>query len=164
MRWVARVGIVRRVTARTLLLTLHIIFVAGWLGANVVQMLLAPRFDKAGGAGNLEWSRAVHWFGQRYYPVVGVVVLLTGIGLVTLDSSPYEFGSGFVVVGIVVVILAAILGGAVFGPLAAKRVAALESGDTGTAKTLLSRIIGFGVFDTALVVLALLAMVDKWGV
>lgn len=149
-------------TARTILLTLHITFVGCWLGANVVQFIFSPRFDKIGGTANLEWNRAIEWLGGRYYGVVGVLVLATGIGLVTLDSTPWEFSDGFVGLGIGVVILAAVLGGAVFSPMQKKRNAALESGDTATATKLMSRIIGFGIFDTALLLVTILAMVHKW--
>lgn len=149
-------------TTRTILLTLHIAFVGCWLGANVVQLMLSPRFDRIGGDGNIEWNKAIEWMGTRFYAVVGVLVLLTGIGLVMLDSTPWEFSSGFVGLGIGVVILAAILGAAVFSPMQAKRVAALESGDTIAAKRLMSRIIGFGLFDTALILLTVVAMVHKW--
>jgi uncharacterized membrane protein len=149
-------------TSRTILLSFHIVFVAAWLGANVVQLLLSPRFDKVGGAGNLEWNRQIEWLGKRFYAVVGMLVLLTGVGLVLLESTPWEWSDGFVGLGIGVVVLAAILGAAVFSPLQAKRIAAIESGDTTAARQLMGRIVAFGVFDSALVVLTILAMVHKW--
>jgi hypothetical protein len=150
------------VTARTILLTLHITFIGSWLGANVVQFILTPRFDKIGGAGNVEWNRAIQWLGGRYYGVLGGLVLATGAGLVSLKSTPYEFSSGFVDLGIAIVVLAAVLGAAVFSPLQTKRVNALESGDDAAASALKTRILGFGAFDTALLLLTIVAMVHKW--
>jgi hypothetical protein len=147
---------------RTVLLALHIVFIGSWLGGNVIQFILTPRFDRVGGEGNLEWNKAILWLGGRYYGVLGVLVLVSGIGLVSLDSTPYDFSSGFVEVGIAVVILGAILGGAVFSPLQKRRVAAIESGDAATSTSLKARILGFGAFDTALLLLTIVAMVHKW--
>lgn len=49
-----------------------------------------------------------------------------------------------------------------FGPLAKKRADALEAGDLVTADAAQSRIIPLALFDTALILLTILAMVDKW--
>ena len=149
-------------TARTILLALHITFIGSWLGANVVQFILTPRFDKGDRAGNLEWNKQIQWLGGRYYGILGVLVLATGAGLVSLKSTPYEFSSGFVDLGIAIVILAAVLGAGVFSPLQKKRVEALESGDDARAAALKTRILGFGAFDTALLLLTIVAMVHKW--
>ena len=54
------------------------------------------------------------------------------------------------------------MGGAVFAPQMKKRLAALEAGDAAAAKSALNKIVGFAVFDTVLVLVAVLAMVHKW--
>lgn len=149
-------------TGRNILLTLHIAAIAGWLGANFVQLVLAPRFDKVGGEARKHWTEMTEWMGTRYYAVIGVLILVTGIGLVSLDTTPWEFSDPFVGVGIAVVIVGAVMGGAVFSPLTKKRLAAFESGDETAAKAALSKISLAGAFDTLLVVMAVLAMVSKW--
>ena len=78
-----------------------------------------------------------------------------------LDND-WSWSAGFVWVGIAVVVIGGILGGAVFGPLANRRVEALESGDGGPAAAVQTRIVGFALLDTALVLTAVLAMVHKW--
>lgn len=65
-------------------------------------------------------------------------------------------------VGVAVVVVGGAMGGMVFGPLAEQRVAALESGDDGRAALALNRTLTAALVDTALVVLAVLAMVHKW--
>jgi hypothetical protein len=145
---------------RTLLLALHITGVAGWLGANFVQLVLTPRFAKAGAGAAAAWTRQTIWMGERYYNVAGGVIAATGV-LLVLDGD-WSWGSGFIWVGIGVVLIGGVLGVAHFGPQAKTRAEALESGDTATADRALGRILPAAYIDSALILTALLAMVDKW--
>jgi hypothetical protein len=145
---------------RTLLLALHITSVTAWLGANFVQLVLAPRFAKEPTAVALAWTRHTNWLGERYYIVVGVLVGVSGV-LLVLDG-PYDWDAGFVWLGISVVVIGAVLGGAVLGPLGNQRLEALESGDEPRAAAVMSRIMQVGTLDTVLIMLTILAMVDKW--
>ena len=145
---------------RTFLLALHITGVAAWLGANFVQLVLTPRFARGPAEVAAAWTRQIIWLGERYYNVVGGVIGVTGV-LLVLDGD-WSWGSGFVWVGITVVAIGALLGVAFFGPLAKRRVAALETGDGGGAAAAQSRILRLAILDTALVLTAVLAMVDKW--
>ena len=145
---------------RTYLLAFHITSVAAWLGANFVQLVLAPRFAKEPTDIALAWTRHTNWLGERYYIAVGVLVGVSGV-LLVLDG-PYDWDAGFVWVGISVVVIGAILGGAVLGPLGKQRAAALEASDEPRAAAAMSRIVTVGTFDTVLVLLTVLAMVDKW--
>jgi len=147
---------------RTLLLVLHISAVAGWLGANFVQLVLSPRFAKGLTESAAAWTRQTIWLGQRYYGPVGAVVGVTGV-LLVFDGD-WSWSSGFVWVGVVAFVIGATLGVAVFGPLAERRATALESGagaGAGPAR-IQSRIIGFALVDTAVITVALAAMVHKW--
>jgi len=149
-------------TSRTLVLALHITGVAAWLGANFVQAALSPRFAKGPADAAAAWTRQTIWLGERFYTAAGGLIGVTGVILV-LDND-WDWSSKFIWVGIAVLIVGAVLGVAVFGPLAKRRADALESGDTATADAAMGRIIPFAVVDTVLVLLAVLAMVDKWGV
>jgi hypothetical protein len=145
---------------RTLVLALHITAVAAWLGANFVQLVLSPRF--AGGPADVAaaWTRQTIWLGERYYIAAGTVIGVTGVVLV-LDGD-WSWSSGFIWVGIAVVVIGAVMGAVFFGPLAKQRAEALESGDAATAAGAQGRIIPLAVLDTALVLTAVLAMVDQW--
>ncbi len=147
-------------TTRTLLLALHITAVGGWLGANFVQLVLTPRFAKGPIEAAAAWTRQIIWLGERYYIAVGVTIAVTGV-LLVLDGD-WPWSSGFIWVGITVVVLGAVMGGAVFGPLAKQRAEALEAGDVPRADAAQSRMMPFAILDTVLILTAILAMVDKW--
>ena len=148
-------------TLRTFVLTLHIAVAAAWLGANFVQMVLAPRFAKASNEVAAAWTRQTIWLGERYYSAVGALILLTGVILV-IDGD-WSWSTRFIILGIATVFIGGILGFTVFAPLAEKRVGALDAGDDAEAARAMQRIIPWGVFDTTLVLVTVLAMVDKWG-
>ena len=145
---------------RTWLLALHITGAAAWLGANFVQLALSPRFARDGAGVAAAWTRQTIWLGERYYPVVGAVMGITGVALV-LDGD-WSWSAGFVGVGISVVVIGAVLGVTAFAPLAKRRATALEAGNVEQAAGFQTRIVQLAVLDTALVLTAVLAMVDKW--
>jgi hypothetical protein len=145
---------------RTWLLALHITGAAAWLGANFVQLVLSPRFARGDAGVAAVWTRQTIWLGERYYPVVGAVMGVSGV-LLVLDGD-WSWSSGFIWVGISVVVIGAVLGVAAFGPLAKRRAEALEAGDVAQAAGVQTRILQLAVLDTALVLTAVLAMVDKW--
>jgi hypothetical protein len=147
-------------TTRTIVLALHITGVAAWLGANFVQLVLTPRFARGPADVAAAWTRQTIWLGERYYIAAGGLIAVTGVTLV-LDGD-WSWSSGFIWVGIAVVIIGAVMGGAFFGPLAKRRAEALEAGDTTTADGVQRRILPLAFVDTALVLTAILAMVDKW--
>jgi hypothetical protein len=148
-------------STRNVLLALHIAGVAAWLGANFVQAVLSPRFAKGPADAAAAWTRQTIWLGERYYTAAGGVIAVTGV-LLVLDGD-WDWSTRFIWVGIAVIIIGAVLGVRVFGPLAKQRAEALESGDMPTANAAMGRIIPFAIVDTVLVLLAILAMVDKWG-
>jgi hypothetical protein len=143
-----------------LLLVLHIVGVGAWLGANFVQLVLSPRLAKASAEVASAWTRQTIWLGQRYYGPVGALIGVTGVLLVLEVDWPWS--SGFIWVGVTVIVIGATMGIAVFGPLAQRRVAALDSGDRARADAVQRHIIGFALVDTALIVVAIAAMVHKW--
>ncbi len=144
---------------RNLLLLVHITAVAAWLGANFVQFVLAPRFRRHGPAEAKAWSEAARFLGRRYYNVAGVLVGASGVFLV-LDG---DWGwHGFVLVGIVTVVVGATLGVAVFEPLLKGEAAALERGDDAAAARAQHNVASVAFLDTALLLVTVLAMIDKW--
>jgi uncharacterized membrane protein len=145
---------------RTLLLVVHIASAGAWLGANLVQLALSPRFAKGSSDVAAAWTRQTIWLGERYYPTAGALLPITGV-LLVLDGD-WSWGAGFIWVGIAVVVIGGAMGGGLFGPLAKRRAAALKSGDTAAAEAAQARIIPFAYLDTALILLAVLAMVEKW--
>lgn len=146
-----------------LLLVLHILGAATWLGANVALLFLGRRYSTAVGQ-----VAAAHWrssgaMGKLVQTPAAIVILITGIALVLTDDGGVGFGSTFVSIGFAVIIVGAILGMVVFGPRSEQAAALHESGNTKEAATVVSRLFATATVDTALVVLAIAAMVGKWG-
>lgn len=149
------------VDPRTVLLTLHIVAAAGWLGADILVHVLTPRFERDPATAE-GWARAQVWTHERYYPIVAVALLATGV-LLVLDGG-WSWSSDFIWVGIGAIVLGATLGGGGLGSLSKRRVAALASGDQTTAANVGSKLRRLGVIVTIVPIVAIVAMVAKWGV
>ncbi len=147
---------------RTLLLVLHLIGVAAWLGGNLTQLAIMPSMDRAGGVVGIAWHRASGQMAQIYYSIAGAVVLLTGVAMV-LDG-PYEFSHAFVSIGFAVVIIGGVMGVTFFAPNSRAAAAAHENGEPNAIAQLRRRFVVGGAVDTALVIFTIYAMVTKLGV
>lgn len=148
----------------TALLVIHIIGVALWLGANGVQAFLSPRVAKAPAEARTWWVESQGAMAKVLYSVAGVLILITGIWMVLLKSTPWEFSDPFVSVGFAAIIVGVVLGIVVFGPGSRQIADAIRSGDEAREKALDSRLAAFGILDTLIVIVTIVAMVGKWGV
>jgi uncharacterized membrane protein len=147
---------------RNTLLVLHILGVATWFGANMVLAFAGPRAAHATAETRRWWAETQGSMARVLYNVAGILVLITGVGLV-LDSDFVAFSDTFVTVGFLAVIIGAVLGMAVFGPGTRKLADAIEAGDETTEKSLNSRLAVFGAIDSLVLVFTIAAMVGKWG-
>ena len=94
-----------------------------------------------------------------------ILIIITGTLLLTVvDDSPYEMADMFVSVGFLVVFIGAGMGMAFFPKQSRAAAAAYEAGDTAGAKEIETKINIAGAIDTVLIVIAVIAMVGKWGV
>jgi hypothetical protein len=149
---------------RDTLLIVHILGMATWFGANMVQMLVTPRMSKAGDAVAAEWQRTLLAMGNVLYPVAAFTVLLTGFGLLATSNSLFSISDTFVIVGIAMFVFSAVLGMAFFGPQGKKTAAAFTAGDSAVGTALVRKTARLGALDTALLVVTIAAMVMKWGI
>lgn len=147
-------------TSRTILLTLHLAFVAGWLGADLVVHVLEPRVRRGSTDVQAAWTRQLAWMHERYYAAIAVLVLATGV-LLVLDGD-WSWSSGFVWVGVGAIVGGATLGGGGLGALTKQRLTALEAGDAAGVERARRRMVPLSLVVTALPIVAILAMVDKW--
>ncbi|HKY46868.1 MAG TPA: hypothetical protein VJQ79_02680 [Acidimicrobiia bacterium] len=145
---------------RNAALWLHIIGASMWLGTNLAQLFIGPKLVN-GGAG-AQWLKAVEKAGGPIYGAASGLILLTGIYLV-LSNDAFSFGSAFVGIGIAVVIIGGAMAGLVFNRKTRQAIGLFESGDTARAMPIYKSIASWGMFDTALLALTVLAMVSKWG-
>ena len=146
----------------TTLLVVHILAAGTWFGASMVQFSINPKIRTYPTDVAVWWMRHVVSLGTRLYTPAAIVLLLTGVFLVT-DSGVFEFSDAFVSIGFVMVIVGAAFGILIFGPRGRQAAAALESGDEEEVKRLTGSLAVFGVLDTVLLVVAVVAMVAKWG-
>lgn len=148
---------------KTTLLFIHILAAGAWIGTNVVQILVNPRLRAYPADVAAWWMRRTVAFGTRIYTPAAVTLLLTGVFLV-IDSSLYEFSDPFVSVGFLMVVIGAALGMLVFGPRGEAAAAAIEAGDDAEVTRLTGTLSTFGLIDSVLLIVTVLAMVSKWGV
>ena len=100
-----------------ILLTLHILSAAVWVGGGIYASVSYPRHAANG---TLRGVLAVDQkLGSIVFGSAIAVLLLSGVGLV-LMSDTFGFGHAFVLVGIGVIVLSSILEGVVFGPATKK--------------------------------------------
>ena len=145
-----------------LLLVLHIVGVATWLGANMVQFLSTRRLVAQGGQVAAAWTATTLLWGRILYMPAAVLVLVTGTWLV-LDGA-WEFSDVFVSVGFTVIIIATILGIVVTAKIGERATAAFGAGDDAAGNAEINKLMSWAILDTVLIVIAIIAMVGKWGV
>lgn len=146
---------------RTFLLSVHIVSVAAWLGGNFTQMFLMRGFATGDSGMAAAWFRASANMAKIYYSIAGVLLTVTGVALV-LNNDAWSFGSGFVTVGFVAVIIGAVTGITFFGPRAERAVEEFQSGRIEEGRRSASSIGVVAMADTAIVLIALVAMVSHW--
>ncbi len=148
---------------RNSVLALHIIGVAAWLGANAVLAFAAPMNNSAEAPVRRWWAQLQQKMGRVYYTVAGVLVLLSGIYLV-IDNEFIKFSDAFISIGFVVVLIAILLGIFVMGPGTEELIKTIDEGDKSREASINNRLAAVGLVDSLLVLLAIFAMVAKWGV
>lgn len=146
---------------RTLLLALHIAAIASWLGADVVQHAMRHRWQKESPEAAKAWARMQFWLHDRYYAVVAVAILVTGVALV--QHGHWAWSSTFIWVGLGTIAAGATLGGIGLKGLAKKRIDAFDANDVTGAAAADRRSLPIELLLTAFVLVAVVAMVHNWG-
>jgi hypothetical protein len=149
------------VNTRTVLLTLHIAAFASWLGADVVQYAMRHRWQRETSEVSEGWARMQFWLHDRYYAVVALLILVTGIALV--QHEHWAWSSTFIWVGLATIAAGATLGGIGLKGLAKKRIEALEASDAEGAEAADRRALPIELLLTVFVLVTIVAMVHKWG-
>lgn len=147
---------------RTTLLALHIIGAGTWLGANLVQAFMSSRIPNASAEVRRWWAESVGAMTRLLYNVAAIVILVTGVWMV-LRTDYFSFSDTFISIGFLAILIGAVLGMAVFGPGMRQLVAAISSGDADAEASITRRLATFGIIDTLVVVVTIVAMVAKWG-
>lgn len=146
-----------------ILLFVHLLGVAAWFGANLARAFAGGPMSKAGPAAAASWHRATISMGRVIHTPAAIAVFITGFGLVGMSEGAYEMTTPFVVVGIIVVVVGAVLAMVVLGPNGRRIASAYEGGDRALAESVARRSAMVGWIDTALLAFATLVMVLRWG-
>lgn len=147
---------------RDVLLVVHIAAAGIWLGANVMQAMVPSLAARQGPQAAAGWYRVTAELSTRLYMPVGIVVLITGVGMVLIGDD-FSFADAFVGIGFAMVVVGALLGKFVFEPGSKRAAEAVESGDRGAIKAAAGRLAAFGTVDTLLLVFTITAMVLRLG-
>ncbi len=141
-----------------ILLWLHILASATWIGAAVAVLFLAPRMAVTATSGQ---AFAVQWveMGRKLFTPAAIVALATGIGLVIVDN--HSFSSAFVSIGFLTVIVGGVLGARVYAPMGRKIAAAHEAGNETSG--LYARMRTLGLAELALLAFTVYAMAVRLG-
>jgi len=143
-----------------LLLIVHILSVAAWLGGGFLNSFLGPRMAKAGGEVTVTWIGVLIEAASRYFTTAGVLTLLSGIGIV-LVKDERSFTEPFVLTGVIIVVAALGISGAVLTPAAKAALAAAQTGDFPAAGANGRKAARSGQWITLLLVVAVVVMVLK---
>ncbi|HEY5652202.1 MAG TPA: hypothetical protein VIW46_12190 [Acidimicrobiia bacterium] len=144
------------------LLWIHIIAAASWFGAGVALQFGDRIMGAETGTVRAGFYRQWVKLGQILFTPAAVVVLITGVLLVT-GSEVYGFGSGFVSIGFLAVIVGAAMGMIVYGPRGRAAATALDDGDSSAASTAIARLRQGGALEVVLLAITIGSMVGKWG-
>jgi uncharacterized membrane protein len=114
-------------TLYEVLLFVHIIAVAVWVGGSIMLGLISARVQRTGDA---EYRARFAKSAGIVGPVIGVsaaLVLASGIWMV-LDSDAIELSQTWVWLGLALFILSGLVGAAYFAPASDRIIRALEAG------------------------------------
>lgn len=144
------------------MLILHIAAAGAWLGANLVQIagqrMMATKPSDARAA----WYRVTGSLAGPLYIPAGVLLVVTGAWMVlTIDA--YSFADAFVVIGLAVIVVGAVLGNVVFSPRSEAAAQAVETGDDSRLRDATGKLATFGLIDSVLVLFAITVMVFRLG-
>lgn len=147
---------------REILLVLHIVGAALWIGGGILGTLARNRFVSESAAVALRWMSFEESLSRAFFPVAAVLTLLSGISLVVV-SPAYEFLDLFVMLGLAVFLVSAVGNSAFAARRNALAVAALADGDEKEARERFATTRPYHLFEIAFLLFVLVAMVYRLG-
>ncbi len=151
---------------RDTLLTVHILATGLWIAATVVGLVFNPRINsKALAFASDHWNLSAVAFRRFFYAPAYVVILGTGIVLGRRAVDPtYKWYDLFNMIGKGAILFGAVVVLFYVARLGRKAAAAYAAGDSQRAASIERTVAILLAADLAVVVLAIVAMIGKWGV
>lgn len=143
------------------LLILHILGAGTWIGASVVQWVTTNRLTARGGEAAASWHETIAWWGRVVYSPAAIVLLATGIALV-IDVG-YDWGATFISIGFLAIIAGAAIGITKLAKGSERAAAAFSAGDNAAGEAAIKATMPWAALDSAIVLLAVVSMVYRWG-
>jgi uncharacterized membrane protein len=149
-------------TLYEVLLFVHIVAVAVWVGGSIMLAFISSRIERTGDVNyRARFAKSAGIVG----PVIGVsaaLVLASGIWMV-LDSDAIELSQTWVWLGLALFIVSGVVGAAYFAPASDRIIRALEAGQVQEADRRARTFNLVSRFDTLLLLVILGLMVFKPG-
>ncbi len=147
---------------RDILLIVHIISIALWLGGSIMNGVINMNVMKQNSLdGSLALARAEAKLGLTFYMPMSILAFVTGIALVVTSDGVFSMGDPWVSFGMLTVIVAAVLGPVKLQPLTDKMIAQYEAGDLAAGTAAGMEIGKWSTITTALLVISTILMVVK---
>lgn len=146
-----------------LLKTIHVLSLATWFGSGLAILVIGVRVLGTGSRGYSNFLVNASWWAGRAHPGAGVVLLITGFAMVG-DADFIDFGDTWVWLGLLGLIAAMGLGGALIGRTADALVEKVET--TGFTDAQLPSVRQLNLYvriELAILVLVVADMVAKPG-
>ena len=150
-------------TLYNILLVIHIIAVTLWLGSNIAMGVGSGKAVGASAEVNAWWAELQGYLGKTMKNASFILLLVTGLGMISRKDDGIEFSSPFISIGFLVVIVGGALGGMIFAPGTREIAEKSLSGDTVGAKATIDKLGMVGAVESVLVVITILFMVFQWG-
>jgi nitrate reductase gamma subunit len=147
-----------------LLLFLHILAMATWFGSGLAIMVLATRAVGVGGTAFGTFAINAGWWAGRAHPAAGVVLLLTGFGMVA--ERDYSMGELWLTLALIGLVVAFGIGGALIGRTSSQLSDGLEANGgamTPELRPVADKVILYSRLELAVLVLVIADMVAKPG-
>jgi uncharacterized membrane protein len=140
----------------------HVLAVIVWVGGGIVLTLVLGRAWRT----SLGAVAPIARIGAGLGPVFGAaggIAFLAGVAMVVTTEGSPDFEEPWIAIGVVVYLISAVVGARLIGPRYGRLAAAAEAGDQGGAAAARSALVPVTVVDLTLLVIAIAAMVYKWG-
>ena len=145
-----------------LLQFLHVLAIATWFGSALAIMVLATRSVGVGGMPFGTFALNAGWWAGRAHPAAGVILLLTGFGMVA--EGDLSMGELWLTLALIGLVVAMGIGGALIGRTASdleKRITGNGGAMPEDARPIADRLILYARIELAVLVLVIADMVAK---
>ena len=141
---------------------IHVLSMAIWVGGVVMMLLLNRLFTSSGDTAAAQaLGRQGGRVGPRLFMPAMLLTLITGIGMV--QAADIDWGSAWIIWGIVGLVLSIVIGGALTGATARKLGQAVARGEIDAAGIARAqrKLLWFAVLNIVLLISIIYAMVSK---